>query len=97
MAACCVLVYFVGIVGFIRDVIEANAQTDVLPAVLREMKEAVRHPNSRSQQTLSEALQEVVKKRRMTWFHFAQYLLRSIRARPFIFEIANYPCGPGEF
>ena len=46
-----------------------------------------------SSQQLSEAVQQVVKERRMTWFQFAQTLLRSQVTRPVVFEIAEYTGG----
>ena len=49
-----------------------------------------------SSQQLSEAVQQVVKERRMTWFQFAQYLLRSKETCPFVFEISNYTCGESD-
>ena len=44
-------------------------------------------------QQLSEAVQQVVKEHRMTWFQFARYLLRSETTCPFVFEIAQHTCG----
>ena len=91
---CCLLVYLVAIVDFIQCCLSRNTHRDVLPSLLRELgsthSELLRFS---SQQTQSEALQKVVKKCRMTWFHFARCLLRSHSARPFIFEIAKWTGG----
>lgn len=92
---CGVLVYLLGILDVIHHHFGRNAERDVLSALYREVDEMANQLlcASPSNQQLFEALQEAVKRHRMTWFHFAQSLLHSTLARPFIFEIANYTGG----
>lgn len=91
---CCLLVYLVAIVDFIQYYLSRNTHRDVLPSLLRELGSTdSRLLRFSSQQTQSDALQEVVRKSQMTWFHFARCLLRSNPTRPFIFEIANWTGG----
>ena len=82
---------FVGVVAFICHHFGGNAPRDVVSALHREVVPR-RQSNSfpASIQQLSEAIQKVVKERRMTWFQFARYLLRSETTRPFVFKIVQY-------
>ena len=76
---------------FIQRYLSRDTHRDVLPSLLRELgSTAYNLLRSTSQQIQSDALQEVVKKCRMTRFHFAQCLLRSKPTRPFIFALAKY-------
>ena len=88
-----VRVYLVGVVVFIRHHFGRNAPRDVVSALHREMVETSCQFFPPSSQQVSEAMQEVVKERRMTWFSFARYLLRSKGTRPFVFEIPKYTGG----
>ena len=80
---------FVGVVTFICQHFGGNAPRDVVSALHREVVE-LSHSFSPSSQQLSEGIQQVVKERRMTWFRFAHYLLRSETTRPFVFKIVQY-------
>ena len=90
---CGVRVYLVGVVEFIRHHFGRNAPRDVVSALHREIVETSHQFLLPSSQRVSEAMQEVVKERRMTWFSFARYLLRSKGTRPFVFEIPKYTGG----
>ena len=83
---------FVGVVTFICHHFGGNAPRDVVSALHREVVELSHRSHSfpPSSQQLSEAIQQVVKERRMTWFQFARYLLRSETTRPFVFKIVQY-------
>ena len=78
---------------FIRQYFEAKPR-DVLRAFLGELG-ITDHDLLRfaSQQEQSMAAQAEVKRQRMTWFRFAQHLLRSKKTRPIVFKIAEYTDG----
>ena len=89
-----VYVYLVGVVNFIQTSFTRNTHRDVLRTLLGELgviDSQILHFASLQKQCV--ALQEVVKARSMTWFQFAQYLLRSRLTRPFVFKIAEYTDG----
>ena len=82
---------FVGVVAFICRHCGGNAPRDVVSALHREVvpcHQSYSFPPSSQQ--LSEAIQQVVKDRCMTWFQFAHYLLLSRTTRPFVFKIPQY-------
>ena len=69
---------FVVVVAFICHHFGGNAPRDVVSALHREVvpcHQSYSFPPSSQQ--LSEAIQQVVKEHRMTWFQFARYLLLS--------------------
>ena len=86
-------VYPVGVVMFIRHHFGKNAPRDMVSELYREIVETSHQFFLSSSQQVSEAMQEVVKERHMTWFSFARYLLRSKRTCPFVFEIPKYTGG----
>ena len=88
-------VYFVGVVDFTCRYFGPNAHRYVLCALYMEVDETAHRflCSNPSNQRLSEALQEVVQKRRMKWFRFAKYLLRSKVTCPFVFDIPKYTHG----
>ena len=90
--------FIVGIVDFISIHLGGRAPRAVVLALHREVVETHHQHFSfpPSSQQLSEAVQQVVKERRMTWFQFAQYLLRSKETCPLVFEISNYTCGESD-
>ena len=82
---------FVGVVAFICHHFGGNAPRDVVSALHRVV--VPRHQSYSfppSSQQLSEAIQQVVKERCMTWFQFARFLLLSRTTRPFVFKIPQY-------
>ena len=84
------LFIFEGIVDLIQKHLRKK---DVLCSLSTEMLGVKGHQlvcSHPSEQQLSEALQAAVTERRMKWFEFAQYLLRSKSTRRFVFEIASY-------
>ena len=72
--------------GYMKD-----APREVFCALLTELSPNAYHllRSTPSQQRLFESLQAVVKECRMTFFRFAQYLLRSQITRHFIFSITK--------
>ena len=87
-------VYLVDVVNFIQTSFTRNTHKDVFRTLLRELG-VTDHQILRfaSWQEQSVELQAVVKRSHMTWFQFAQYLLRSRLTRPFVFKIAEYTDG----
>ena len=87
-------VYLVDVVNFIQTSFTRNTHRDVLRTLLTELGVAD-HQILRfaSWQEQFVELQAVVKRSHMTWFQFAQYLLRSRLTRPFVFKIAEYTDG----
>jgi len=82
---------FVGVVAFICHHFGGNAPRDVVSALHRVV--VPRHQSYSfppSSQELSEAIQQVVKERCMTWVQFARFLLLSRTTRPFVFKIVQY-------
>ena len=80
------------IAEFIQHSLGKDYHKDVLPALLNELN--VPHfLRSLSQEELSVKLQEMVKERRMSYFHFAKFLLRSEATRPFIFDFTEHTGG----
>ena len=85
--------YLVDVTNFIRKYFEAKTP-EVLRDLLRELGKTDHHLlRFTSQQEQSVAVQAEVKRQRMTWFRFAQYLLRSKKTRPIVFQIAEYTDG----
>lgn len=87
------VLYLVDVRNFVQKYFEAKT-LDVLLALLSEL--GIPDPyllRFASRQELSVAVQAEVKRQRMTWFHFAQYLLRSKKTRPIVFQIAEYTDG----
>ena len=81
------------VTNFIRKYFEAKTK-DVLRALLSEL--GITDFNilrNGSRQDLFVAVQAEVQRHRMTWFHFAQYLLRSKKTRSIVFQIAEYTDG----
>ena len=89
-----VYVYLVDVVNFIKTFFTRNTHKDLLRTLLGELG-VTDHQILRfaSWQEQSVALQAVVKRSHMTWFKFAQYLLRSKPTRPIVFKIAEYTEG----
>ena len=86
-----VYVYLVDVVNFIQTSFTRNTHKDVLCTLLTELGVTDhRILRSASWQEQSVALQAVVERNHMTWFQFAQYLLRSRQTCPFVFKIAEY-------
>lgn len=83
-------VFLAVIVKFIQITLGKNPHKDVFPTLLNELKASHFLRFTETQEELSAALQRMVKERRMSWFCFAQYLLRSERTRPFIFAFADH-------
>ena len=87
-------VYLVDVVNFIQTSFTRNIHRNVLRTLLGEL--GVTNHQILRFATLPEqcvALQAVVKANGMSWFQFAQYLLRSRQTRPFVFQIAEYTDG----
>lgn len=80
----------VDIVKFIPRYLE-NAYRDVLPAILMKSGKTVDSFSSSQEQSV--ALQGIIVEHRMTWFLFAQLLLKSKASRPYIYKIAEYTRG----
>ena len=80
----CVLV---GVMIFVRSHFGGSAPRDVVSALHGEVVETHHQVRffSLSTQQLSEAIQHLVKEHHMTWFQFAQYLLRSRTTCLFVF------------
>ena len=85
---------FVDVVAFICHHFGGNAPRDVVSALHREIVPSHQsYSFPPSSQQLSEAMQQVVKERCMTWLQFARYLLLSRTTRPFVFKIVQYTRG----
>lgn len=85
-------VFLADIAEFIQHTLGKNCHKDVLPTLLNELKVSL-HLYSLSQEELSAKLQAMVKERQISWFQFAQFLLRSEATRPFIFDITEHTGG----
>lgn len=84
--------------AFIRRCL-VNAPEDVLQSILKEVlggKANKLPPSVQGRQQLYKALETAVKDRSMTWFEFAQFLLRTKSTRPFIFYIEKEKHTGGE-
>ena len=77
---------------FVRSHFGGSAPRDVVSALHRKVVETHHQVRffSLSTQQLSEAIQHLVKEHHMTWFQFAQYLLRSRTTCLLVFKIVQY-------
>ena len=85
-------VFLAVVAKFIQHSLGKNCHKDVLPALLTGLNRP-HHLYPLSQEELSAKLQEMVKERRMSCFHFAMVLLRSKVTRPFIFDFTEHTGG----